>query len=610
MANRTVEELENYSFLPLYTSEVWEDYADDESVPWTTPGEAYASMIHASMLTKDLRARGGNQGKFQKWSSDLRWATYGTEFFHDVANTFVAGIPEPYLQQHVVDGTEGVGQAWAVIGPGTDERIQAGNLWSVPHEIDPRADLGDKNSNHRKWWWQILGRGNRILKKIRLLGLDAEFGPAWEALVRELTDTLGARNDTAKKATFLNRKELFHGLYSASNPPGFTLEKGPGDRPGYYLTPFNIMKHLAYVHDKMFGSHIWDHGMNPSTQHWRIKQETSYSIIRNLERGHLVLEQMMSHRDDLLEQAIMDAEVALVAGAGEDFQLQMLSDDEVDLLSEREGYLRYFATTFNQDVITFVPIIHNFHLTTKYFQNINDAFVAPNNLALDMLISTIKNDDFYRATPDLSRPQAQATIASQLGKQRTDHAAAAREFILKMLIMAPINILKGLCELIDPHVALSKLIKVGTGQAFNELSKVLQGPADGINEARKASMEALVEGSSEGQRGIDGEDLLTFILCIIDFSMKGIEEGVDDVPPGFFPRIKKTGIDFLGTGSGLLMLPPLPFGLIYLLLGLIKFGEDEAEGDANNAPPTEQICDTSSEASTGVIELPGSATEE
>ena len=46
------------------------------------------------------------------------------------------------------------------------------------------------------------------------------------------------------------------------------------------------------------------------------------------------------------------------------------------------------------------------------------------------------------------------------------------------------------------------------------------------------------------------------------------------------PRITIEGVDFTGTFLGLLMLPPGPFGIVYLLLMLLKKHLEEDIQDA------------------------------
>lgn len=626
MVERTSEELMNYRFLPLATSEVFKDLFEDNpesfqttNGPTTTfPADlasgartAYNIMLHGTNMDQLLRVSDRSE---RAWSA-APTKTYATEFWFDAYHGGLKYLSPTYA----VDQATAGGALW--MANRVDDYHRGGRLWRTGP--NPIGDLGDRNGDHRKRWWWILREANKLLKKadglkpgfsnpgmtkeMPLLGTSAT---AKTTFIKQYQHPIAAQH---KDAQGRHTPDLF-----VFNPdiPNWGPPSDPGNPygnsdPTYWLLPVNIMKRLAYVHDQMYTTRLGEAARSESRDTWRIDQKQGWTIIRNVARGLALLEMMFQYRDSLLEAALQREEVALVAGAFESFQLQMLTDDEVDVLVERSEYIKYFSTTFNQDIITFVPIIHNFHLTSKYFQNITEAFLAPNNLALDILISTIKGEEGFRPAPNLSRPAVENTIANQLG-QGSGSAAAARDFILKMLLMAPINILKGLCELIDPHVAISKLIKMGTGKAFNQLSTALDTPAETINETSRTAIRekpAELGGGDEAAdqyRGIDGEDLLTFILCILDAVMKGLEDGQDSVPKNFFPRVKKTGVDFTGTVSGLLMIPPLPFGLIYLLLGLIKFGDDDAE-DVSDAPPTDpEGCATIPE----VIDIPAPADEE
>ena len=176
-----------------------------------------------------------------------------------------------------------------------------------------------------------------------------------------------------------------------------------------------------------------------------------------------------------------------------------------------------------------------------------------------------------------------------------------------MLLMTPINILKGLCELIDPHIGLTKMIKRITGYAFDEMAEVLNEPAEGMNEARREIIAETDPDAAENFRGINGDDLLTFVLCLLEASMQALgqippPEGLPPAPPNFFPDVKRDGINFTGKVSGLLMMPPTPLGLIYLLLGLIKDGDGTTDALAPNVdedacadPAAETVDDTTAE---------------
>ena len=262
-----------------------------------------------------------------------------------------------------------------------------------------------------------------------------------------------------------------------------------------------------------------------------------------------------------------------------------------DLLLPNSEFKRFFSNSFNNELTAVIPLIYNFYLTSEYFAGVGDAFQTPKDRVLDIILSTIANDNNFDATPDLSRPAANSAVSSATGQdQQAAFNSAARDFILKMLIKTPIDILKGLVELIDPHVAISKVIKTGTGLAFNELAGVIDTVTPTLNE--RIAQETAI------QSNLNGEDLVSLLLCIVDAAMKkGAEaanstrSGPPPIPENFFPRVSIDGVDFTGTVSGMLMMPPSPLGLIYLLLELLK-------NDVTNQ--TENISNANTESADAV----------
>tara|TARA_A100001515_G_scaffold90703_1_gene72274 strand:+ start:2585 stop:4378 length:1794 start_codon:yes stop_codon:yes gene_type:complete len=257
-----------------------------------------------------------------------------------------------------------------------------------------------------------------------------------------------------------------------------------------------------------------------------------------------------------------------------------------DLLLANSEFKRFFSNSFNNELTAVIPLIYNFYLTSEYFAGVGDAFQTPKDRALDIIISTIANDNNFDATPNLSRPAANSAVSSATGQdQQAGFNSSARDFILKMIIKTPIDILKGLVELVDPHVAISKVIKTGSGFAFNQaigaLDQVIQ--TSNLNEEIANATENVI------QPNLNGEDLLTLLLCIVDYGIKqGMEEAAEGPPPlsipeNFFPRVSVDGIDFTGTVSGMLMMPPSPLGLIYLLLELLKSDVTNQTENVSNA---------------------------
>ena len=263
-----------------------------------------------------------------------------------------------------------------------------------------------------------------------------------------------------------------------------------------------------------------------------------------------------------------------------------------DLLLPNSEFKRFFSNSFNNELTVIIPLIYNFYLTSEYFAGVGDAFQTPKDRALDIIISTIANDNNFDATPDLSRPAANSAVSSATGQdQQAAFNSSARDFILKMIIKTPIDILKGLVELVDPHVAISKVIKTGSGFAFNQaigaLDQVIQ-TTDLNTKIADATQNAI-------QPNFNGEDLLALLLCIVDYGLKEgasaavdasvppADDGVPAIPENFFPRVSVDGIDFTGTVSGMLMMPPSPLGLIYLLLELLMNDVTNQTENVSNA---------------------------
>jgi hypothetical protein len=226
-----------------------------------------------------------------------------------------------------------------------------------------------------------------------------------------------------------------------------------------------------------------------------------------------------------------------------------LSDLEIEHILSQPDYKTYFNSVFSQELITVLPIIQNFYLTNLYFSDIEQAMQTTKDRVIGILSQTIENQDHFDTRPRIRRNSARNTALSM---DLPNADTMARDYILKMLIMTPINILKGIIELIDPHVIVTKLIKTGTGIAFNALAAELD----------KIPLPAPLTGS----------DILELVLCMIAAVMGNVPPppGFPEPPANFLPRIDIDGVDFTGTITGMLMVPPTPLGLIYLLLSLIN----------------------------------------
>jgi hypothetical protein len=261
------------------------------------------------------------------------------------------------------------------------------------------------------------------------------------------------------------------------------------------------------------------------------------------------------------------------------------------------GYLDYFTNVFNKDIITMLPIFQNFYLANRYLGEIEEAFFTTKYQVVDILAKLVENRDNYSSEPRLERSAARNMI---LGLNAPNPDTLARDFILKMLIKTPIDILKGLMEMIDPHVVITSIIKRATGQAFNAMLDAASNvdlPSPGDENAPDI---APFDDSASA------ENLILALFCFLNYYMEnppGVtlpappEPPPGESPPRFFPRISADGVDLTGTGLGMLMIPPTPFGLIYFLLSLIKFDTQQPNIDINIAGGDSQNTDNTGDVS-------------
>jgi hypothetical protein len=349
-------------------------------------------------------------------------------------------------------------------------------------------------------------------------------------------------------------------------------------------------------------------------------------------------------------------------------------NSELLLIAADSVFSDYFGKTFSREMTVLIPVLYNFYLTSGYFPKMDTLFMGAKGRCIQTFIDTVLNQEDVIAEmvatgPPL--PTAPPTPGDLLQERQN---LSALDFINKMLIETPISILRGVCEMLDPHVGISKIIK--------DLSRfVFMILAQGIDTGLKAPPARAIKGfKSEDQGGptdaelgpiprsglnpgLQGSDVMNLLFCALDVAMQGASQGnilwdVNNGPPppsggwpqpialdskafttilgplappppgnffvdengatvmqntgellyklgqsdprdprnnvpdaikdNLFPRITLEGVDFTGTFLGILMMPPGPFGLVYLLFMLLKSALDEqflgAPGDEDGAP--------------------------
>jgi len=265
-----------------------------------------------------------------------------------------------------------------------------------------------------------------------------------------------------------------------------------------------------------------------------------------------------------------------------------LSDAQLrNSIKNNAVYQKYINQTFNKNAILMVPIMYNFYLTNKHFTGITNSFRGTKRAIINFMNMT----DASSRPPLPNRPNNDYVDSLANGDSGPDLESLAREIFLKFLKETPLKILQGLVELIDPHVALSKLIRDITGEVFVKISQAM---TDAIDDAPGPLADS----------GITGEDLFGLLLCLYNIGNTSLSQVVipPEAPAGaennllFGPKLSLDGVDFKGTIAGMLMLPPTPLGIIYILLEMLKAlidtlpPGDEEEAIVDASAETENEC--------------------
>ena len=496
------------------------------------------------------------------------------------------------------------------------------------------ANIGDKNGAQRSLWWPVMSGIQVLLNDMHnsiartavnppadydiiamtYEGTDEETGAVVAVtaqvsrppLYTEVQDILNrfrsvvfapnSQSSTIRSRYFdaayastptKSRVIRVNNIYSENETTFKNLERKAISRPEPDLFTFNntvgnygkqskfvatrLITRLCALHNGLFGTNIVPFSPNIKTVF--VGLTMAQKMLANCQAGlQILLDDIQNWQDVVSPQMAEDLEDVrdeVQASNLEEtgFILGSMGQGEIDIIANNAAYNQLFSTTFNRGVLTSVPIIHNLYLTTKYFPEADAVFVGPKQKVLELLKSTIARDNEFPTEPNLTRPASQAAIANANGLPPDQFGLDAGKFILKMLIETPISILKGLVELIDPHVAVTKLIKVGSATGFREASKKLDPFATTINDRLQQELEV--------DSNLTGKNLMTLLLCLVDYGFEQGDSAIDaalpiPAPGNFFPDVSMKGVDFTGTVSGMLMVPPTPLGLLYLLLELVK----------------------------------------
>jgi hypothetical protein len=261
-------------------------------------------------------------------------------------------------------------------------------------------------------------------------------------------------------------------------------------------------------------------------------------------------------------------------------------DGDVEIIMNDEVVKALFNKSLSKDVILSTLLFNNFYLTKSHFRGIDTIFKSCKESVAALMMQIQQGRGLQPDAGAAGIAQIQNALANQgQGGGSDDPNVAA--YIIKAIIQTPFDILKGLAEIMDPHVVITKMIKDISGMVITQFIEVLEsafGAVPGL-----------------AQLDIDVEKLVEVLFCTMNEEIKKngpmsnaaaeISEMLcQDINP--WPTFTTKGIQFTGTIPGMFMAPPGPLGIFYLIYGLLKNEIDRGIDDAFAAPAgeTDEFC--------------------
>ena len=277
-------------------------------------------------------------------------------------------------------------------------------------------------------------------------------------------------------------------------------------------------------------------------------------------------------------------------------------------IKDSQKFQTFFTKVFDKQQIFTSVLMNSFWLTeNKFSGDIGRAFTDTVDAAATVFATAVCQPD-YGTTPD---PGPTGIIFIQRNMNTSARGFSAHGYILKALRETPIKIVKGLAEILDPHVAIWKIVRDITGQVFKQLIDAvdtafasLPPPLDILDLDAEALFDLMFCGLNRGMHGLQTEAEAQFPDPLGDAIRQALTDsncwepgtGALGGPPGLFPKIDRKGVDFTGTLPGLIFPPPGPFGILYLLLNLIPERNVEDTEEEGSSCADETLVETVEEA--------------
>lgn len=286
-----------------------------------------------------------------------------------------------------------------------------------------------------------------------------------------------------------------------------------------------------------------------------------------------------------------------------------LTDSDVATILASPQFDVLFGKALDRQIVFQTLLLNNFFLTKKFFPKVQDLFSFNFDSLADMLYRA--TEDNFTSPPTDAGPIGLRAIQESLGNEGQNPGPDIAAYILKMLLLTPLKILKGLAELLDPHVAIWRIVKLATAQVVQQIASTVE---DALNKVPVV-----------GALDIQMDKLFEFAFCELNSKFSAANEAMKDLLPdlpeddpdtalderataqsardalpNLFPEMTMQGFDLTGTIPGIIGILPGPLGIFYLIFSLVEAliegGTDQmaadlaALNDSGEADDAAQLC--------------------
>ena len=234
-------------------------------------------------------------------------------------------------------------------------------------------------------------------------------------------------------------------------------------------------------------------------------------------------------------------------------------------ISQKPEFVTLFNDIYDTKSIVAFLFLYGLMVNEGSSRQLNSLFSDTKAAVRIILRAALAGADYTFKDSEAKSPSdmARDSLLSLAEAGLTPFAEMGASFILKMLIETPIRILKGLAEMVDPHVAIGKTIRDVSGQVIDQVGPIWDMATDAASTGTGLAEQAGAEVPPEVGEILD--------MSLDEFIDAGCREAFGDLPELLQPSCDPKGLNLIGKVPWL-FLPPGPLGIAYILFNLLEEG--------------------------------------